>query len=230
MVNENIARRFSLDRDLLAAAQPSIAVKRPILRPDLLAKISPSLIIPPRPVAPPPAPSPEPPPAATPAPPLPAATNETIFDKLPFPQAGERIRAEDFRALSQALTVVADSVALASALLGQSYGQARMALTAQQYVIERVLTIFGAELADPGSASLDDRTVLSVAAVKLGDRRVDIVLSEAVDTRQMTPNLLGLTYDDANERMRLLVGDGAGGAIPAPQMVGLTLDEAAGHA
>jgi hypothetical protein len=230
-MNESIARRFSLDRDLLVAAQPSIAVRRPAVRPDIVASpavnISPSLIIPPRIVA---QPRPEIPPATTPAAPLPEATNETIFDKLPFPQAGERIRAEDFRALSQALTVIADSVALASALLGQTYGQARMALTARKYVVERVLTIFGAELTDPNSASLDDRTVLAVAPVKLGDLRVNVVLSEAVDTRRMVPNLLGLTYAEANERMRLLAGDAAGGPIPAPQMVGLTLDEAAGRA
>lgn len=223
-MTDDIARRFRLDRNLIAEAAPVAAVKRPVLRPGLIGKIAPPLVIPPRPVTPPSPQAPDPTPPATP--PLPAATNDTVFDHLPFPQAGERIRAEDFRTLSQALTVVADAVALSSALLGQPYGQARMALTSRQYVVERVLTIFGAELADPNVASLDDRTVLSVAPVKLGDRRVAVVLSEAVDTRRMTPNLLGLSYADATERLRLLVGDAGTGPIAAPQLVGLTLDDA----
>jgi hypothetical protein len=167
--------------------------------------------------------------APTLAPPPAAEAVATVFDQLPFPQAGDRIRAEDFRTLSQALVSIADAYALSSGLLGRTYGDARPFLTAQQYVIERVLTVFGAEAADPNDTSLDSRTVLSVTPVRVGDRRLAILLSEAVDTRRLSPDLLGLTHREAAERVRSLVGDALPGAaiVIAPDLVGLSANNAA---
>jgi hypothetical protein len=125
---------------------------------------------------------------------------------------------------------VFDAFAVSSTLLGRTYGEARLALIAQQYRIERAVTVFGVELSDPGDPSLDGRRVLQVAPVVLGEPQVVVILSEAVETRRMAPNLIGLTHAEAAERLSLLVGDAAPGGppVPAPQVIGLTLDEAAG--
>jgi hypothetical protein len=164
-----------------------------------------------------------------PAPP-PPATAPGLFDRLPFPQAGDRIRAEDVRTLSQALRAVFDAVAVSSALVGRRFGEARLALVGQQYRVERAVTVFGTELGDPNDPALDGRLVLLVTPMVLGEPRVAVILSEAVDTRRMTPNLLGLTHGEAVERLSLLVGDAdpTGPPVPAPDLMGLTLDQAVG--
>jgi hypothetical protein len=173
-----------------------------------------------------PAPTAPPPAAAAPAP---AAAPETVFERLPFPQAGDRIRSEDFRTLSQALVAIADFHALAGTLVGRRFAEARLLLAAQQYTVERVLTVFGTD-GDIGDPALDARSVLSLAPLRLGERRVTVVVSEAVDTRRVTPDLSGLTHAQALERVRSIAGDAPAGGPPLtmPDLVGLPLDAAAG--
>src|SRR5947208_15503923 len=71
------------------------------------------------PPAPPPAPAPTPAPAPPPAPipvVVPPAPGSNPFDQLPFPAPGERIKADDFKTLSQALKIIADIAALTANL------------------------------------------------------------------------------------------------------------------
>jgi hypothetical protein len=183
---------------------------------------------PPPAVTPPPAAAPPPAPAA-PLPPLPQAAPANPLADLPYPSRGDRIKAEDFRQLAQALQVLADAFALSGATFGHPFGQMKLALAAQQYEIARVVSVHGAELAGADDASLDDRRVLQVMPVVLGERRVSVVLSEtAADTRRYAPDLTGLTYRQALERLRLHLGDAAarGGPMLVPQLTGLTLTEA----
>jgi hypothetical protein len=165
-----------------------------------------------------------------PATPLPssAPSAENPFDALPWPSPGDRIRADDFRTLSRGLRVLYDTYTLSSAFSGRRYGEAKLALAAQQYRIQRAISVFGAAVDDPGDATLDDRLVLQVVPVVPGERGVLVVLTEAVDTRRFTPNLLQFTYRDAADRLRSLFGDPAPGARPIsmPQLVGLSLGQA----
>jgi hypothetical protein len=150
------------------------------------------------------------------------------FPGLPFPAPGDRIKADDFKALSQALTIIADMTVLSGSLCGHPFGTAKMALVSQGYQIVRVISVFGAELDNLGDASLDSRKVIQVLPVMLGERQLVVVVTEAVDTRRFAPNLLGLTYQEAQERLRVLVGDMAQAGAPpiAPPLIGVTLDQA----
>jgi len=150
------------------------------------------------------------------------------FDALPFPSPGDRIKADDFKTLSRSLRLIYDTYALSSALSGRSFGEVKLALAAQQYQVVRAMSVFGAAVDDPNDTSLDQRRVLQVVPAVLGEPRVLVLLTEAVDTRRFAPNLIGLTYREAAERLRALFGDAAPGSGPisAPQLVGLTLGEA----
>lgn len=184
----------------------------------------------PQPPAPPvQPPQPSPPPPAPPMAAPPQAPPESPFAELPYPSPGDRIKAEDFRRLSQALQVVFDAYALAGATFGFPFGQVRLALAAQQYEVARVLSASGTEIADPAGGALDDRRVLHVAPVVLGDRRVTVVLSEVAETRRYMPDLRGLTYRQAAERIQAELGDLTVGGAPmlTPQLEGLTLTDAA---
>lgn len=150
------------------------------------------------------------------------------FQALPFPSPGDRIKAEDFRALSQSLQILYDIHVLSSSLLGQTLAEAKTALAAQRYEVLKVMTVLGNELSNPGDSSMDQHKVIQILPAALGDKRVLIVLAEAVDTRKFTPNLAGLTYREASERLRAFVGDlpSSGGPMLAPQWVGHSLAEA----
>jgi hypothetical protein len=167
-----------------------------------------------------------PPTGAPSVPASPAAGNP--FDALPFPSPGDRIKADDFKTLSRSLRLVQDAYALSSALSGRSFGEARLALAAQQYQILRAMSVFGATVDDPNDTSLDQRRVLQVVPVALGAPQVLVLVTEAVDTRRFAPNLIGLTYREAAERLRALFGDAVPGSGPlsTPQLVGLTLAQA----
>lgn len=176
-----------------------------------------------------PMPAPAPPAAAVPAlPVVPAAPGSNPFDTLPFPAPGDRIKADDFKNLSRALQIVADMTVLSGLLFGEAFGDAKLVLATQGYHIFRVMSVFGAEIDDLDDASLDGRKVIHVLPVAMGDRRTMVVVTEAVDTRRFVPNLMGLTYAEAQERTRALIGDvPLTGAPPtAPPLVGRTLAEA----
>ena len=177
------------------------------------------------PLPPIPPPIVQPPAPMTPPPPAPSSNP---FGELPFPSPGERIKADDFRRLSQALRVLADAYALAGSTFAQPFGQVRFALAAQGYEIARVVSVNGTELTAPDDTSLDSRRVLQVMPVALGDRRVSVVLTETADTRRFMPDVTGLNYPAAVQRSREQLGDDAlrGGPIAVPPLQGLTLTEA----
>jgi hypothetical protein len=160
------------------------------------------------------------------APPVvPAAPAANPFHSLPFPAPGDRIKADDFKALSQALTVIADLASLSGSLFGRTFGEAKMALTGQGYQIVRVMSVFGLELANLGDAVLDSRKVIQILPVMLGERQLVVVVTEAVDTQRLVPNLLGRTYQEAQDHIRALVGNVPPTGTPptAPSLVGVTL-------
>lgn len=159
----------------------------------------------------------------------PAPPGTDPFGALPFPNAGERIRAEDFRTLSQALRVIADTYALGAAVFGRPLGQVRIALEAQGYAIAQVMSVTGSSLAAAGDASLDDRRVVSVTPLALGQKRLGVVVTEAVaQPQRRMPNLIGLTHAQAVELMRAELGDALAGSGPmvVPNLVGQTLSQA----
>src|SRR5207248_1373999 len=92
----------------------------------------------------------------------------------------------------------------------------------------RVMSVFGNELTNLADTSLDSRKVIQAMPIAPGDPRVALVVTEAVDTRRLAPNLIGMTYKDAVSRLQSLLADvPITGAPPsAPQLVGLTLTDA----
>ena len=215
----------SLSTAALSAMRPAInkAAVRPEvmkLRPDLIAR--PDLVL--RPQAPQSTPIVRPlqPPVVPPAP------AENPFESLPFPSAGDRIKADDFKRLSQSLMLIHDALMLSASLLGRTFAEAKQALVSQQYEIQRVMSVFGNELAQLGDASLDGRKVIQVIPLDLGTKDVAVVLTEAVETRRSVPNLMNLTYREASERLEGVLGDVAVSSNPmqAQQLVGLSLDQA----
>jgi hypothetical protein len=206
--------------DALRAVRPDIATAVGV-RPDLVTPVRPTL--------PQPQPQPQPRLAPQPEPPrAPVAGAPNPFDQLPYPAPGDRIRADDFRRLSECLGLIRDAYLLAGALIGRTLAEARTVLAAQGYAVGGVVGVFGNVLADPNDAALDNRRVLHAAPAALGERRVVVIVSEPVETRRLTPNLLGRTYADATSLMRATIGDAVlpGGSVAAPRLVGLTLDQA----
>lgn len=177
---------------------------------------------PPPPAAAPPTPTPAPPP---PAPVVPGPPADSPFAHLPFPSPGDRIKADDFNALSQSLNILYNMVVVSASLFGHTFGEAKAALAGQRYVIQRVMTVFGNEITNLADTSLDTRKVIQVIPAAPGDARVLVVVTESVDTRRFAPNLVGLTYSDAAARIQTLLADVTiSGAPPAtPQLTGLTL-------
>ncbi len=169
-------------------------------------------------VAPPPAPPP-------PAPVVPAPPADSPFAHLPFPAPGDRIKADDFNALSQSLNILYNMTVLSASLFGYTFADAKAALMGQRYAIQRVITVFGNELTNLADTSLDNRKVIQIVPAAPGDPRVMVVVTEAVDTRRFAPNLVGLTYNDAVSQIKTLLADvTVSGAPPsAPQLTGLTL-------
>lgn len=167
-------------------------------------------------------------PTPRPAPAVPVAPASNPFEDLPLPSPGDRIKADDFKKLSQSLRVVYDAFMLSGALFGRSFGEAKQLLAAQQYVISRVMTVFGSESDNPSDTSLDARKVIQIMPMELGERGVAVIVTEAVETRRFAPNLLGLTYREASERLRAILGEGVFPTSPmtASQLVGLSLNEA----
>lgn len=179
---------------------------------------------PPTPIAPTPAP-----PVAAPPPAVPQAPVESPFDKLPFPSPGDRVKADDFKALSASIKMLYDLFVLTSTLFGRPYAEVRLILNSRGYQIGRVLTVFGNEITDPADTSLDARLVLQIVPAAPGHPVVMLVLSEAVDTRQFFPNLtMGMTYNQAVQKIAEQIGTAQqpGGPIQTPQLIGLSLKDA----
>lgn len=216
-------------------SQLRAGVDKVALRPDLL-RVRPEVIARPDlriPLPAPPRPVPAPPPAAPqpqplPPPVVPPAPADNPFATLPFPSPGDRIKAEDFKRLSQSLMLIHDAWMLSASLLGRTFGEAKQALTSQQYEIQRVMSVFGNELAGLGDPSLDSRKVIQVVPLELGTKGVAVVLTEAVETRRSVPNLMNLTYREAQERLHGVLGDVSVPSNPltASQLVGLSLEQA----
>lgn len=195
---------------------------------NLVGQIDPGSILPrpappqPLPVPPQPAPALEPPP---PAPAVPGPPADSPFAHLPFPSPGDRIKADDFKALSQSLNILYNMVVVSASLFGYTFAEAKAALAGQRYSIQRVLTVFGNEITNLADTSLDSRKVIQVIPAAPGDARVLVVVTEAVDTRRFAPNLIGLTYRDAASKIQTLLADVtiSGPPQPAPNLTGLTL-------
>ncbi len=159
---------------------------------------------------------------------IPGAPVSNPFNDLSFPSPGDRIKADDFKKLSQSLQVIYDTYALSGTLFGRNFGEVKLVLASQQYEIQRAMSVFGTEIDNLADAALDNRKVIQVVPAVLGEREVMVVLTEAVETRRFAPNLIGLTYQEASEKIRALLGDipSAGVQLNAPQLIGLSLEEA----
>jgi hypothetical protein len=182
----------------------------------------------PSPPSPPP-PTPAPPPVA--APPAPAVNGQQStnpFLHLPFPSPGDRIRAQDFQTLSQCLQLIYEISVLTGTLIGTSFGDAKLVLASERFGVDKVMSVFGTELASPQDATFDDRRVVQVNPIEYGERRVSVIVTEAVETRRFVPNLLNLSYKEASERLRMMVGDVSysGAPLASSQLVGLSLGQA----
>jgi hypothetical protein len=175
------------------------------------------------------APTPPPAPAATPGPVVPSMAAENPFQQLPQPNPGDRIKADDFRLFSRCLAAIQNACMLSATLFGRTLAEARPMLAAQQLTIERVMSVFGTMLSNTGDAELEQRRIVQVSPVAYGERRVLVVVSEAVETRRLTPNLMNLTYAEASERLRAAVGDATFPqmSVRVGQLVGATLGDAA---
>ena len=70
--------------------------------------------------------------------------------------------------LSDQLGALSDLYKLAASLFGKSFAEARSTLTAGNYAIEQVMSIFGTQLASVEDPALDDRKVIQVVPMELG--------------------------------------------------------------
>jgi hypothetical protein len=168
---------------------------------------------------------------ATPVVPAAPATNP--FAELPFPAPGDRIKADDFKKLSQSLKIVAGLALLSAQLFGRTFGEARVLLVGQGYGIARVMSVFGNEPGGPTDTSFDNRRVIQVVPATLGERNVLVLVSEAVETRRFAPNFtaggVSYNYRQAVETMRSVLGEAGMSGLPmeSPNLVQRTLAEAA---
>ena len=158
----------------------------------------------------------------------PSAPGQNPLDALPFPNPGDRIRADDFKSLSQSLLLVRDAFRLSGILFGRAFAEAKLALEAQQYVITRVMTVFGTEIENLDEPSLDNRKVIQVMPADLGEPEIVVVVTEVVETRRFAPNLIGLNQKDASDRLRNILGDITfpGKPMEMPDLENLTIAEA----
>lgn len=205
-----------------------------VFRPGVADRIAPLQPMPLQPFTPPVPPPASPPvllpPAPVAEPTLTAPAPGNPFAALPHPAPGDRIRADDFKNLSQALRIIYDAFALSAALYGYSLGEARLALASREYEIARVLTTGGAEPGGPGDPSLDGRRVLQVIPIVLGERRVSVLVGETVENRRYMPDLVGsgVTYGQAAQVVRDRLADlpTTGAPMVVPDLNNLSLTDA----
>lgn len=143
-------------------------------------------------------------PSATP---VPTAPGVNPFKDLPFPSPGERIKSDDFKKLSQSLNIIHDIYSLSSAMCGQDFGEVKLVLLSQQYEIEKIMTVFGAEIDNLESETLDNRKVLQIMPIELGEKQVAIILCEAVESKRLTPDLKKETYMSSLTKLHSILAD-----------------------
>jgi hypothetical protein len=196
----------------LMARRPNEAIRRPMPFPI--------------PAGPPTTPPPTPEPTA---PVTPTISADNPFLQLPRPNPGDRIKADDFRTFSRCLDAIQRAAMLSASLFSRTLGEARPLIAAERLTIERVMSVFGTVLGNVADASLDQRRVVQVIPIAFGESRLLVIVSEAVETRRLTPNLMNLTYAEAGERLRAAVGEATfpSASVRAGQLVGITLGEAA---
>jgi len=212
---------------LRAAITPSPAIGAIRIPPRVV--LPPIVPLPPSPA--PPSPAPTPPAPAPPVavlPVLPPVPDENPFNHLPFPAPGDRIRADDFRQLSSCLQLIQASTQLSAALFGQTVAAARPFLAAQGRVLSRILSVFGTVLEDATNTSFDQRVIMMVLPVVIGEPEVQVIVSEEVETRRLTPNLVDLNYAAADGALRASIGQGTVAASPTrvPNVTGIALADA----
>lgn len=158
----------------------------------------------------------------------PNVSDTNPLDELPFPNPGDRIRADDFKKISQSLLLVRNAFRLSATVFGQPFDQAKLALEAQQYRIVNVITVFGTEIENLDDPSLENRKAIQVMPADLGEPEIVIVVTESVETRRFTPNLIGLNQQDASDRLRNILGDISfpGRPMEMPDLENLTVAEA----
>ncbi len=159
---------------------------------------------------------------------VPTAPGTNPFKQLPFPSPGDRIKADDFKVLSQGLKIIHETYILSSSLFGSNFKEARLVLASQQYEVKKAMTVFGTQTDNPDDESMDNRKVIQIVPVEPGEKQVAVILTEAVETRRLSPNLLGKSYKEASDIMRNVLGDitSSGTPMDASQLVGLPLSEA----
>lgn len=158
------------------------------------------------------------------APDVPDAPSTNPFDMLPYPSPGDRIEADHFKVLSQSLDLIQRATLLASAVFGKPYGIIKTVLAAEGYQISSVFSVHGQELMNENDNSLDDRVVLQVRPVELGEPDVIVVLSEVVEHPRVMPNLMGMTYTAAQNALRQTLGPAANGpSVQTPNYIGQPL-------
>jgi len=155
---------------------------------------------------------------------LPDAPSTNPFDNLPYPSPGDRIQAEHFKILSQSLDLIQQASLLASAVFGKPFAIVKSVLAAEGYSIASVFSVHGQELVNEQDTSLDDRVVLQVRPVELGEPEVIVVLSEVVEQRRVMPNLIGMTHAGAQNAVRQALGPAASGPpVQTPNLIGQPL-------
>ncbi len=214
------------------AASSVATIAEPLrLRPEVFTRRPPIVL----PTAPQPAPAPAPPPQPAPpaptaaAPVLPPVPDENPFAGLPFPSPGDRIRAEDFRRISTCLSLIHDATLLSAALFGRTLAEARPFLAAQNRRLAQVMTVLGAVLETVDDTRFDGHRVFQVIPMTLGEPDVHVVVTEAIETQRLTPDLTtAANYDAASAMLRATVGPGPRPSTPVavPSLVGRTLEEA----
>lgn len=172
-----------------------------------------------------PAPAPQAPPSEGAG--VPSAPPTNPFETLPMPSPGDRIRSDDFRALSNALRLVYEASVVSAGLFGRTFGEAKVLLLGQRYEIGRVMTVLGSELTALDDPSLDERRVVHVAPTALGERGVLVVLTEEVDRTRYAPDLTTApTYASAVAMLRERMGPVRSPTpVLAPDLVGLSLHD-----
>jgi len=152
------------------------------------------------------------------------------FKNLPVDEIGEAkpIKAGHVQKIYDSLKIIYDTYSLTGEVFGQSFGEAKRTIAAKDYRIQKIMTVFGKEIDNQEEESMDDRKVIQVLPTELGEQDVAVILTEVVKTQRLMPNLEGLTYEEASERLRETLSDVTLPSSPvrAPELVDLSLSKA----